>query len=283
MTISQYMAQQQIEGVVDLQSTEDKSTASSILTAEQGRKYKLGEVVAAGGMGAILDAKDVNVRRNVAMKVMLEPEKAGQEQILRFIQEAQVTGQLEHPSIVPLYELGVDSGGNVFYTMKFVKGRTLSDILEKIQEGDADTIREYPLSHLLNIFQKVCDAMAFAHSKRVIHRDLKPENVMVGDYGEVQVMDWGLAKVLPKKERKTFGKAEGGNLRPEKGDRKKEAQPSPAIDSVRSDEVGEVLKTMDGSIRERRGSCPRNRRWGRQKRLMSGRISMHWELFSTIF
>ncbi|OGV71136.1 MAG: hypothetical protein A2283_23690 [Lentisphaerae bacterium RIFOXYA12_FULL_48_11] len=255
MTISQYMAQQQIEGGVDLQSTEDKTSASSILTAEQGRKYQLGDIVAQGGMGAILHAKDANLRRNVAMKVMLDPDKAGKEQILRFIQEAQVTSQIEHPSIVPIYELGVDASGDVFYTMKFVKGRSLQDILEKIRAGDAETIKNYPLSRLLNIFQKVCDAMAFAHSKRVIHRDLKPENVMVGDYGEVQVMDWGLAKVLQRKAKKSLrGKSpefrvpgSGLGIQSKIGNQESSIG-NAAIDSVRGDEVGEVLKTMDGSI-----------------------------------
>jgi len=177
---------------------------------------------------------------------MLEPDKAGKEQILRFIQEAQVTSQLEHPSIVPVHELGVDGGGNVFYTMKFVKGRSLKDIIKGIKEGDKKTIDDYPLSHLLTIFQKVCDAIAFAHSKRVIHRDLKPENVMVGEYGEVQVMDWGLAKVLPRKKvRKQPGFVPPGTT----PRRTVDSGPSPAgIDSVRGDEVGDVLNTMDGQI-----------------------------------
>jgi serine/threonine protein kinase len=199
-----------------------------------------------------LDAKDVNLRRGVAMKVMLEPEKAGKDQILRFIQEAQVTSQLEHPSIVPVHELGVDAGGNVFYTMKFVKGRSLKDIIKGIRDGDTKTVEDYTFSHLLTIFQKVCDAIAFAHSKRVIHRDLKPENVMVGDYGEVQVMDWGLAKVLPKKaqrHRGTKGQSQKSDIRkqPAIGDRKSEIG-NAGIDSVRGDEIGEVLKTMDGQI-----------------------------------
>lgn len=241
MTITQFMAQQQLEGGVDLNSSNEGSTASQVLTTDQGRKYELGHVVAKGGMGAILDAKDVNLRRDVAMKVILNPDKTDKEQILRFIQEAQVTSQLEHPSIVPVHELGVDASGNVFYTMKFVRGRSLTDILTKISENDPTTVLEYPLSHLLNIFQKVCDAIAFAHSKRVIHRDLKPENIMVGEYGEVQVMDWGLAKVLPRKKKVVIRQ-------------KTMAQPqqnkaaTAAIDSVGKDEIADIMKTMDGSV-----------------------------------
>ena len=249
MTIPQYMAQKQIEGGVDLPDTDEKVPVSSLLTGEQDRRYKLGKMVARGGMGAILDAVDVNLRRAVAMKVLLEPDKVGTDEILRFIQEARITSQLEHPSIVPVHELGVDGGGNVFYTMKFLKGHTLRDILKKIHDGDVETIKNYPLPHLLTIFQKVCDAVGFAHSKGVIHRDLKPENVMVGDYGEVQVMDWGLAKVLPRK-----GWKEVGGQRPEaespprKTDRPRDESARRGIDSVRGTEIGEILKTMDGAI-----------------------------------
>ncbi|MDD4869124.1 MAG: protein kinase [Kiritimatiellae bacterium] len=220
-------------------TTDDKMSVTKTLIPVPDGKYEIGETVAQGGMGAILNTKDVNLRRSVAMKVLLEPEKASAEQLLRFVEEAQVTGQLEHPGIVPLYELGLDANGNVFYTMKFVKGKTLNDILDGIKSGDTQTIRDYPLAHLLTIFQKVCDAIAFAHSKRVIHRDLKPENIMVGDYGEVLVMDWGLAKVLPKKTIKLQG-SKGTQLQSQKAQK--------IIDSVRKDSGSEILKTMDGEI-----------------------------------
>ncbi len=197
VTITQFMHNRGIEGGVALdQPGASSSGASAMLVSQDGRKYDVGKVVATGGMGAILSAKDLNIRRTVAMKVLLEPDKAADDQILRFIEEAQITGQMEHPSIVPVHELGVDASGNVFYTMKFVKGVTLDDILFGIREADAETIAKYPLNSLLNIFLKVCDAIAFAHSKGVVHRDLKPENIMVGEFGEVLVMDWGLGKVL---------------------------------------------------------------------------------------
>ena len=157
-------------------------------------RYEIGGVVAQGGMGAILDARDSAVRRTVAMKVMLN--SGEREDLLRFVGEAQVTGQLEHPSIVPIYEIGVDAHEQPFYTMKYVRGVTLRAVLEKLREGDAETVRRCPLATLLTIFQKVCDGIAFAHAKGVIHRDLKPENIMIGEFGEVLVMDWGLAKVI---------------------------------------------------------------------------------------
>ena len=159
-----------------------------------GSKYEAGKVIAQGGMGAILSTKEPAIDRTVAMKVMLDnPSPAD---VLRFVSEAKITGQLEHPNIVPVHELGVDEKAQVFYTMKYVRGITLKKVLDLIEEGQEGMIKKYPLGHLLTVFQKVCDALAFAHSKGVIHRDLKPENVMIGDYGEVLVMDWGLAKVL---------------------------------------------------------------------------------------
>jgi serine/threonine protein kinase len=161
-------------------------------------KYDIGGMIAQGGMGAILDAQDKVLRRKVAMKMMLT--NGSQEQLLRFIEEAQITGQLEHPNIVPVYELGVDEHEQVFYTMKLVRGLTLHHVLHLIETGFAETVAKYPLTALLTVFQKICDALAFAHSKGVIHRDLKPANIMLGEYGEVLVMDWGLARASGRNE-----------------------------------------------------------------------------------
>jgi serine/threonine protein kinase len=158
------------------------------------KRYAIGQQVARGGMGAILAAQQQALQRPVAMKVMLDHADPGD--ALRFVEEAQVTGQLAHPNIVPVYELGVDEQDQLFYTMKMVRGVTLKKIIELLAAGTAATVKKYPLAALLTIFQKACDALAFAHSKGVIHRDLKPENIMLGDFGEVLVMDWGLAKVL---------------------------------------------------------------------------------------
>ena len=160
----------------------------------EGRKYKVITTINRGGMGVVLQARDLRIRRTVAMKVMKTGSQFSRENVLRFIDEAQLTGQLEHPNIVPVYELGMDEHGETFYTMKFVKGITLDDVLRGIRHANPRTLERYPLGALLTIFQKVCDAVAFAHSKSVVHRDLKPENIMIGAFGEVLVMDWGLAK-----------------------------------------------------------------------------------------
>ncbi|HEY3898589.1 MAG TPA: protein kinase [Chthoniobacter sp.] len=167
-----------------------------------GKKYAIGRTVAHGGMGVIKSAHEPALGRDVAMKVMREPTKPGAED--RFSQEAQITAQLEHPNIVPIHELGVDEEGNPYYTMKLVRGISLRRVLELLAADDAEMIRHWPLSALLTVFQKVCDALAFAHSKKVIHRDLKPANIMLGEYGEALVMDWGLAKLLGRERLRTL-------------------------------------------------------------------------------
>ena len=160
----------------------------------EGKKYKVMGSIGRGGMGVVHLARDLRVRRSVAMKVIKTASQFSRENVLRFVDEAQLTGQLQHPNIVPVYELGLDEQGEVFYTMKYVKGTTLEQVLRQIQEGDREAIKKYRLDTLLIIFQKICDAVAYAHSMGVVHRDLKPDNVMIGEYGEVLVMDWGLAK-----------------------------------------------------------------------------------------
>lgn len=159
--------------------------------------YALRDEIARGGMGAVIEADDQNTGRTVAIKKMLMEGNPSEESKHRFLQEARVMGHLEHPNIVPMHELALDEQGMPYYTMKRIQGTDLQDVLTRIKNGDEETVSAYPLRTLLGIFLKVCDAMAFAHSKGVIHRDLKPENIMLGEFGEVLVADWGLAKILP--------------------------------------------------------------------------------------
>ncbi len=168
----------------------------SSVAAHHG-EYQLVKEIARGGMGQIYFGEDPQLERQVAVKVSSISE-GGEDP--RFSKEAKVLAQLAHPNIVPIYNIGVDAQSRPFYAMKLVKGRTLQAVLNALTKGDAAAVKEYPRATLLTIFRKVCDAMAFAHAKGVLHRDLKPENIMVGEYGEVLVMDWGLAKVLGGKE-----------------------------------------------------------------------------------
>ena len=167
---------------------------------EQARYRVMGEI-ARGGMGRILEVWDRDLRRKLAMKVMQggderQPREtpSGEEStaLPRFLEEAQISGQLEHPGIVTVHELGIDRDGRIFFTMPLIRGKNLKRIFDLVARREEGWTRTRALGVLL----KVCEAMAFAHEKGVIHRDLKPANVMVGRFGEVHVMDWGLARVL---------------------------------------------------------------------------------------
>jgi eukaryotic-like serine/threonine-protein kinase len=150
---------------------------------------KLGE----GGMGIVSLCLDRAIGRSVAMKVVRDTDSAGEHGVSRFLREARVQGQLEHPSIVPVYDLGIDPRGHAFFTMKRVRGTTLFDVIGDLREGREDS--RWSRRRLLSAFGNVCLAVDFAHQHGVIHRDLKPANVMLGDFGEVYVLDWGVARV----------------------------------------------------------------------------------------
>jgi hypothetical protein len=154
-------------------------------------RYEVQGEIARGGMGAILKGRDTDLGRDLAIKVLLDAHKDKPEVVRRFLEEAQISGQLQHPGIVPVYELGRFADERPFFTMKLVKGRTLSSLLAARPDAAAERPR------FLGIFRQICQTLAYAHSRGVIHRDLKPANIMVGSFGEVQVMDWGIAKVLP--------------------------------------------------------------------------------------
>ena len=225
------------------------SATNELLKRLSGRgpstlRYTLEEEVARGGMGAILRVWDGDLRRHLAMKVVLgadAPEPEVHEEIdrrllSRFLEEAQITGQLDHPGIVPVHELGIDAEGRVYFTMKLVRGRDLKAIFDLVHQG-AEGWNE---TRALGVILKACEAMAYAHAKGVIHRDLKPANVMVGGFGEVYVMDWGLARVL--------GRRDGHDVR---------IAPEAAIDpsSVRTDRREDrgvasdsPIVTMDGDV-----------------------------------
>ncbi len=175
------------------------------------QKYTVVKKLSEGGMGEIYLATETDLHRELAFKVMKDKLKNDPAAFLRFIEEAQITGQLEHPNIVPIHEIGIDPDGRLIFTMKLIRGKSLKTIINEEKEyfvtnsasstdtnASASDSSKQPLSinEKINIFLKVCDAIAFAHSKNVIHRDLKPDNIMVGEFGEVVVMDWGLAKTI---------------------------------------------------------------------------------------
>lgn len=158
---------------------------ASALPDLTGTRYRLLKRVGGGGMGTVYLAEDSVLGRRVALKILDLPELRA-DLSARLFREAQILGRLEHPGIVPVHDAGTLADGRVFYAMKFVEGERL-DVLAKRIEALPDRLR---------IFQRICEAVAFAHARGILHRDLKPENIMVGPFGEVLVMDWGIAKIL---------------------------------------------------------------------------------------
>ncbi len=184
--------------------TEGGAPSPAVPPGAFGSRYAVSGEIARGGMGIILDGQDLDIRRELAIKVLIEREASDPESKARFLEEAQIQGQLEHPNICPVHELGKDVQGRPYFTMKKVRGRSLFDLLESLRKGRDGA--GYPLARLLGVFVKVCDAVAFAHSRGVLHRDLKPHNIMMGEFGEVLVMDWGLAKIVGRADAATPGR-----------------------------------------------------------------------------
>jgi eukaryotic-like serine/threonine-protein kinase len=159
-------------------------------------RYEAGRVLGEGGMGEVRLCRDRRIGRDVAVKVIRGAQVDRPEARARFEREARVLGQLEHPSIVPIYDLGVDADGAPYFTMRRLGGQTLEQVLHGLRDGRAGIAQAFSRSRLLAVFASIAQAVAFAHARGVVHRDLKPANVMLGDFGEVYVLDWGLAKVI---------------------------------------------------------------------------------------
>jgi serine/threonine protein kinase/WD40 repeat protein len=159
-------------------------------------RYTLQGEIARGGMGRIYKGQDSELARDVAVKIST----AGDDSDSRFWKEAKVLARLAHPNIVPIHATGRDEANRPFYSMKLIKGRTLQHIIHDLAAGDPETRKAFNRETMLTILRKICDALAFAHAHGILHRDIKPENVMVGEFGEVLVMDWGLAKILGETE-----------------------------------------------------------------------------------
>ena len=200
----------------------------------RGARFQRTDVIARGGMGVIHRAQDVELDRELALKEMIPRSGEASLATARFLEEAQITAKLDHPGIVPVHEVGMDPEGRLYFAMKLVQGHDLRTILALSREGRG----EWPQVRILGVLLKVCDAMAYAHSKGVIHRDLKPANVMVGHFGEVYVMDWGLARAVGRPEMRDLRIRErdlSESLHTERRDEREETPDSPLV-------------TMDGAV-----------------------------------
>ena len=190
-------------------------------------RYVLTAFHARGGMGEVWRCQDASIGREVALKRLVADRPAARQ---RFLAEAQITGQLEHPGIVPIHDVGFDDSGRPYYVMKLVRGRMLKAAIDEYHASSAACAepREVQRVRLLKVFLDLCHAVAYAHSRGVIHRDLKPENVMLGPYGETVLLDWGLAKIKGQAEVTGAGEA--------------------AVTSVAPQLSGGSAQTEDGSI-----------------------------------
>ncbi|WDE95221.1 serine/threonine-protein kinase [Lentisphaera profundi] len=179
-------------------------------------RYDAGKPLSAGGMKEISVHSDQMIQRQIAMAIPLK-DKQDYESLWNFIREARITAKVAHPNIVPVHEIGVNDDDIPFYTMKYIQGEDLGEVLKKLAENNATYQKDYSLNKRLTIYIKICEAIAFAHSQGVIHLDLKPENILVSTYGQVQVCDWGLAHELDHLEETLEAKLTGspGYLSPE--------------------------------------------------------------------
>ena len=214
--------------------TSDELLDRLLARGSTGERYEIQGIVGVGGMGEVHEVWDGDLRRSIAMK-LLRADRGGpdrERRLARFLEEAQVMGQLDHPAIVPVHELGLDAQGRVYFTMKLVEGRTLREVFRRVEQGDP----EWSRTRAVSVLSSVAEAMAYAHERGVVHRDLKPENVLVGRFGEVYVVDWGLARVEGEVDRRDL--------------RLSEAPPA-ALDTSRSTSPapeGSSLYTQDGDV-----------------------------------
>jgi tRNA A-37 threonylcarbamoyl transferase component Bud32 len=215
-----------------------------------GKIRVLGEV-GSGAMAKVMRGYDTKLRREVALKVTKLPRREmPRQQLARFAEEAQIMAQLEHPNVVPVHDLGASPDGHAYFSMKLIPGRSLETILERRRAGDAATLAQFGLRRLLDVFLQVCQAIDYAHARGVIHRDLKPANIMVGDFGEVLVMDWGVAKLMdPSATRPgtvTTTSIEEGSIPDVENSEVTGASPRPNVTSVRA--AAKAWQTQDGTV-----------------------------------
>ncbi|MCH2203557.1 MAG: serine/threonine protein kinase [Fuerstiella sp.] len=158
-------------------------------------KYRDFKILREGGVARLYLCFDENLGRYVVYKTLHDHLVENEIEVQRFLREARITANISHPGTVPVYELGRDRNGNLFFTMERIRGRDLREILQALNSGDANTVRAFPISVLIDILIQVCRTLEHTHSRGVIHRDLKPANILTGEFGATYVIDWGLAKV----------------------------------------------------------------------------------------
>jgi eukaryotic-like serine/threonine-protein kinase len=167
--------------------------APPALTSPEGARFAPLRPLGEGGMGEVHLVEDRDIRRHVAVK-RIKPGQDGPDVVVRFIDEIRTIGQLDHPGVAPIHDVGIDEAGRYYFIMKYVEGEALDKVIERLRAGDPAYQRRFSIEVRTQIFLQVLRVVEFAHSKGILHRDLKPANIMVGPYGEVMVIDWGLAR-----------------------------------------------------------------------------------------
>ncbi len=196
--------------------TDDRSSdVLASLPVKPQERYRFIRSIGFGGMKGVLLVKDADTGRNVAMAIMPDFRERPQSDLERFVCEAHLTAKLEHPNIVPVHDIGIDSSGSPYFTMKFLRGQSLAAILRQVRKGDPEAAERFDLVRLLQIFIRICNAIEFAHSRGIGHFDLKPENVNIGEFGEVVVLDWGLAQEFEAGTDAGYRKGTPGYMAPE--------------------------------------------------------------------
>jgi serine/threonine protein kinase len=168
------------------------------LVPTHGPRYHTVKRLGVGGMGEVALVEDRDIGRSVAMKRLLPAAQgnATAGALARFVDEVRIVGKLEHPNIVPIHDVGVDENGEYFFVMKYVEGETLEAIIERLRAGDDATFRAFDFTRRIEIFVGILRALQYAHERGILHRDIKPANVMIGRFGEVLLMDWGIARPI---------------------------------------------------------------------------------------
>ncbi|MBE6388998.1 MAG: serine/threonine protein kinase [Lentisphaerae bacterium] len=167
-----------------------------IFPCEDGSEYRDLKLLGMGGMGVVFSGEDPTLQRHVAVKILREPYRCNRELIAKFVNEARITARIDHPNIVAVHQLGVNEHQGVYFSMRRISGETLQTVIRRLQNGDTEAGKNYTLRRLLDIFIAGCNAVAAAHDKQILHCDLKPANIMIGAFGEVLVLDWGLAREI---------------------------------------------------------------------------------------
>ncbi len=171
---------------------EERGVARLVTVHEE--RYRLDDVIGAGGMGEVARAFDRDIGRTVAVKRMLA-DVTGPKLVAQFVDEVRTLGRLHHPNIVPIHDVDLDPNGQLFFTMPLVDGSPLDTICDRLAKGDEALVASFPFSRRLDIFAGIVDALGHAHARDIVHRDVKPPNVMVGPFGEVVLLDWGIARL----------------------------------------------------------------------------------------